>query len=326
MSNPFNLIMVSAWHEQGGNVLHRHLDGHESLYVYPFESQLATTHSSNLLTPAIPQRYCWPEFTTEMTPEQAYQAMWDEELKTYLRTPWRSKFKDCRIEMNEGVRIKSFVDTCASIGYLRINDGAKPGGNTRGDYVEAFFRSTFDAWTNRTTSGRETHYVGYSPPIGMDADKIFADFPNAQIVHIVRNPWSGYADTIKRPFPFSLEKYCRIWSIVQQAAITYSIKYPKRFHVVRYEDLVTDTKGVMDALMTDLGLPLSDAAYYPSFNGKRLESVKPWGTIVTPTFDANWATANELSDADQERIAIETNVTMEQFGYSRMWASYRKMV
>lgn len=313
MTKPFNLIMVSAFHEQGGNVLHRHLDGHESLFVYPFESQLATAHSSNLLTPAVPQRYAWPEFTTEMTPEQAYQAMWDEEMKTYLRTPWRSKFKDCGIEMDEAKRIEAFVNDCQVSRELNY-DGNEQRTNTRGEYVQAFFRSTFTAWTNRATSGAETHYVGYSPPVGMDADKIFADFPNASIVHIVRNPWSGYADTIKRPFPFGLARYCQIWNTVQLAALTYAHKHP-RFFIVQYEDLVANPKQTMDWLMESFSLPISDKVYYPSFDGKRLESVKPWGTIVSATPEANIATACELNDDQRDAISVECGVMLDVLGY-----------
>lgn len=303
MSSKFNLILVTAFHEQGGNVLHRHLDGHPSLFVYPFESQLATPYSSNILTPAIPLRYAYPEFTTEMSPEQAYQSVWDEELKTYLRTPWRSKFRDCGIRMDENVRLESFVKHANELG------------KSRASYVEAFFRSTFDAWSNRNSSGSETHYVGYSPPIGMDADKVFADFPNAQIVHIVRNPWSGYSDTIKRPFPFKLERYCQLWNMVQLTAISYAHKYRGRFHLVRYEDLISRKTDVMDSLVKSLGLPTSDKVYSPSFNGKILDSVKPWGTIVSATKESNIATANELSSSQKDAIWAEVEYMARQLGY-----------
>lgn len=303
MSNPkFNLIMLSAWHENGGNVLHRHFDGHPNLFVYPFESQLATPHSSNLLTPAVPQRYCWPEFLTEWTAEQAYQNIWDQELKTYLRTPHISKFKDCGIVMDEGQRIEEFDKQTSAY--------------TRSAFIEAFFRSTFDTWKNYNRSGKETHYVGYSPPILMDTEKIFADFPDAQIVHIVRNPWSGYADTIKRPFPFSMEKYCQIWNIVQMTALTYANKYRGRFHLARYEDLVENPQRVMDGLCVSLGIEKSDKSYYPSFNGKKLESVYPWGTIKSVTEEANFATANELTPEQKAAIRIESNIMIGAFGYN----------
>ena len=35
----FKLVMVSAGFEHGGNVTHRHLDGHSSLLVYPLLTQ-----------------------------------------------------------------------------------------------------------------------------------------------------------------------------------------------------------------------------------------------------------------------------------------------
>lgn len=318
MPTPFNLIMLSAWHEQGGNTLLRFLDGHPSLFVYPFESQLATPHSSNLLTPAVPLRYSWPEFTTEMSATDAYHAMWDQELKTYLRTPQVSKFKDCGIVMDEETRIAAFQDHCGrlSMPYTADNDERDRSNCSRAHYVEAYFRSTMDAWLNVNLSSKETHYVGYSPPILMDTDKIVADFPSAHVVHIVRNPFSGYADTVKRPFPFSLTRYCQIWNVVQLHAVTYASKYPANFHVVCYEDLVANPRQEMGQLLERLGLPWSDNVLYPSFNGKKLEQVYPWGTIKSATTEANHATAQELTSAQTAAIATECGLMLREWGYA----------
>ena len=48
MSN-FNFVMISAGFEHGGNVTHRHLDGHPGLLVYPFESQLGNRNFNDFL-------------------------------------------------------------------------------------------------------------------------------------------------------------------------------------------------------------------------------------------------------------------------------------
>ena len=48
MSN-FNFVMISAGFEHGGNVTHRHLDGHPQLLVYPFESQLGNRDFKDFL-------------------------------------------------------------------------------------------------------------------------------------------------------------------------------------------------------------------------------------------------------------------------------------
>lgn len=306
-SHPFNLILLSAWHEQFGNGLLRFLDGHPQCMPYPFESLLATPLSNNLLAGpvhAVPQRYAYPEFPTDVTPREAYQMMQDGELKTYLRTPKVSKFKDCGLVMDERAREAAFTRWCAHFAdHIHVT-----GPNARADYVEAFFRSTFEAWSNFAHTGQETHYVGYSPPILFDADKVFSDFPTSHMVHIVRNPWSGYADTKRRPFPMSLTKYCSIWSHVQLAALQYQVKYPGQFHVIRYEDLVADPMGTLNPVLVKVGLSPFSTPPVPSFNRAPLTTVYPWGTIRSATTEANLTTAMELSDAEVYAVGRETSV------------------
>src|SRR5205823_3295901 len=84
---------------------------------------------------------------------------------------------------------------------------------SRGNNVDAFLRATSEAWRNRARSGREEVYVGYSPIITVDAVHILEDLPDSHFVHIVRNPWSAYADTKKRPVPLPLEEYMLAWCV-----------------------------------------------------------------------------------------------------------------
>lgn len=322
--DPFKLILLSAWHEQGGNVLQRFLDGHPQLKVYPFESQIATPLSSNLLAGPnhmVPQRYAYPVFDSEVTPEQAYAQFWDEELKTLLRAPSRSKFRDCGLEMKERTRVARFVEVCDQLAWLRTGDDAGRGVATRRDYVEAFFCSTFDAWSNFALTGKETHYVGYSPPILFDADRFFADFPAGQMVHIFRNPFSGYADTKRRPFPMGLAKYCQIWSHCQLAALTYQHKYRDRFHLVRFESLVDDPVGTLRVLTNSLGLEPFAGTPVPSFNRVPLKQVCPWGTIKHATPEANLATARELSKEERQAVQIECQPMLDSLGYGHFLSS-----
>ena len=90
----FRLIMISATYENGGNTVHRLLDGHPWLHVYPFESQVGTPLVSDYLSSFVPFKYRWPEFPLTGTAEQDYELLYDEELKVLLRTPQRSKFRD----------------------------------------------------------------------------------------------------------------------------------------------------------------------------------------------------------------------------------------
>ena len=293
-------------YENGGNTIHRMFDGHPELFVYPFESQLGTRFSSHFIQSLVPFRYCWPEFPLHGNLQDDYELFYDEELKTFLRVRGRSKFKGADLQIDEDERKKIF---------LEVMDGKD---RNRANLIEAFFVATFKSWKNYNLSGKERAYVGYSPVIGLDAEKIFADLPNAHLVHIVRNPYSAYADTKKRPFPLSLKKYIWTWNIVQHMALTFQQMFPKNFHIVRYEDLIEDSKASFSNLCEKVGISFSQNLLFPSWNGKRLEQVYPWGTIRIPTPQANIDTLNELSVKEKTEIRTTSIVMLKQLGYEHL--------
>ncbi len=139
MSN-FNLILISAGFEHGGNVLQRHFDGHSKLFVYPFESQLGNHDFKDFLSSVERVQYRYPEFPENRTLEESYEMIIDEELKTFLRKRTGSKFREVNLEMNEQDRIEKFKT------FLQNHD------LTRKSIVQAFFVSTLDAWTNFSDS------------------------------------------------------------------------------------------------------------------------------------------------------------------------------
>jgi hypothetical protein len=296
--------MIGAMYENGGNTTHRFLDGHPQLYVYPFESQIGTSLVHDYMSSMFPLKYRWPTFALHATPFQDYKAIIDEEGKVRARTPNVSKFRHEPFEMNDDERCAIYERIIGEIGRSRPNN------------VEAFFRATFEAWKDYNRTGREQVYVGYNPIIGVDADKILNDMPQAHVLHIVRNPWSAYADTKKRAVPLSLEHYMLGWTMNQYYALLFQKKYPDRMHVIRIEDVLAGPKATLGALCEKLGLEAADTLSYPSWNGKQLEQVYPWGTIRTPTPAANRATAEELSAAEREEIRTRTSLYLDHFGYT----------
>jgi hypothetical protein len=306
---PFKLFMISAMYENGGNTTHRMLDGHPELFVYPYESQLGTSLVSDYLTSYVPFKYRWPEFPLVGSPANDYELIFDEEMKVRLRTPERSKFKHADMQIDEDERKRSFVH------FLQ----GKP--RTRANIMEAFFRCSFDSWKNVHKTGKEKAYLGYSPVMVLDTEKIFADFPDGHIIHVVRNPYSGYADTKKRPFPLSLERYTWTWNLCQHMALTYAERHPHNFHIVRFEDLVANPKAAMTRLCGQLGITYSDTCLYPSWNAKKLEEVFPWGTIRMPTPEANVATMNLLGNDEKAKVKSLSIVMQKLLGYEHFWVA-----
>lgn len=304
----FNFVMISAGFEHGGNVTHRHLDGHPDLLVYPFESQLGNRNFNDFLASVERVQYRYPEFPEGMEAEELYEQMIDEEMKTFLRKRNGSKFRDADLVMDEKNRKAEFVKLL----------GEKP--FTRKKVIEAFFRSTFVAWENYYTVPKEgMTYVGYSPAIGIDADRMVKDFPEIKIVHIVRNPFSAYRDTKRRPFPQPLSKYLITWNIYHSTVEMYAKMYPDNVRIFRYEDLVADKSKFMHEMSDFIGVEFNETMLYPSWNGKEIKDmIAPWGTVLKSDENYNKQIIEELTEAEKKQIIYATTALAKHFGYDKI--------
>jgi hypothetical protein len=303
MNNDFQLLMLSAMYENGGNTTHRFLDGHPQLFVYPFESQLGTRLVIDQLSATFPIKYRWPVFALDATAYNDYKAIIDEEVKVRARTPQVSKFCHIAFDFSDDERCRLYQEYVNQEGRSRPNN------------VAAFFRATFKAWKDYRRTDEEKIYVGYSPIVIVDADKILTDFPLAHVLHVVRNPWSAYADTKKRPVPLSLEAYMLGWTLNQYYALFFKEKYPERIHIIRIEDIMTDPFTTLGKLCDKLGLEQTKSLKRPTWNGTDLEEIYPWGTIRQATPEANRATAKELLASERAEIRSRTWQYLEIFDY-----------
>jgi hypothetical protein len=300
----FRLLMLSAMYENGGNTTHRFLDGHPQMFVYPFESQLGTKLVQDHLSSMFPVKYRWPAFALDATPWQDYKAIIDEECKVRARTPNVSKFRHTPFDFSDDERCRIFVE------YVSRE------GRSRGNNIAAFYRATFDAWKDYNRTGREEVFVGYSPIIAVDADKILQDLPGAHVLHVVRNPWSAYADTKKRPVPLSLEGYLTAWVETQYHALVFQKIHPDRIHIARYEDVIEAPRETLGRICAKLGLEASDSLEIPTWNRNPLEEVYPWGTIRRASPAANKITAEELSGEEIAKIRVWADHYLEVFNYT----------
>ncbi len=305
MSADLRLLMLGAMYENGGNTTHRFLDGHPELFVYPFESQLGTRLVNDPLASMFPVKYRWPVFALDASPAEDYHAIIDEECKVRARTPQVSKFRHVPFDFSDDERGRLYVD------HVRAT------GRSRASNMAAFFRATFDAWKDYRRTGRERVYVGYSPIIVVDAALILGDLPGAQVLHVVRNPWSAYADTKKRPVPLSLERYLLAWTLNQYHALLLRDRFPGRLHIVRAEDVMADPPGTLGPVCDALGVERAESLRAPSWNGTPLTEVSPWGTIRTPTPEANRREAESLTAAERDEIRARAWQYLEVFDYEK---------
>jgi sulfotransferase family protein len=303
MSAELPLLMISAMYENGGNTTHRLLDGHPELFVYPFESQIGTRLVNDALSAMFPAKYRWPAFAFDASPAADYHAIIDGETKVRARTPQVSKFRHMPFDFSDDERRDHYIR------YVTQSGRSTPSN------VGALFRATFDAWKSYRRSGLERIYVGYSPAIVVDAVSILAQMPNAHVLHVVRNPWSAYADTKKRPVPLPLASYMLRWSLNQHFALLCKQLVPDRMHIVRIEDVMARPRDALSGVCNALGIAYGPSFEAPSWNGEKLEEVYPWGTIRRATAEANRATAAELSTDEQRAVRLNGGLFLKPFGY-----------
>jgi hypothetical protein len=304
MNEDFRFLMIGAMYENGGNTSHRFLDGHPQLYVYPFESQVGTRLVTDQLSSLFPVKYRWPVFALDATPEQDYHAIIDEEAKVRSRTPFVSKFRDYDFDFSDDERRALYVE------YVRET------GRSRPHNISAFFRATFEAWKDFNAGGDESVYVGYSPIITVDAEKILTELEGSHFLHIVRNPWSAYADTKKRPVPLRLADYMMGWTMNQHVALLCRERFADRFHLVRTEDVLEDPVATLGAVCESMGLESSPSLGTVTWNGRALDTVYPWGTLRTPTREANSDTAAELTSEERDEVHWRAQPYLELLGYT----------
>ena len=299
----FRLLMLSAMYENGGNTTHRFLDGHPQMFVYPFESQVGTRHVQDKFSAMFPAKYRWPAFALDASIDADYAAIIDEEGKVRARTPHVSKFRHMPFDFSDDERkdyYRSYVEQS---------------GRSRPANMAAFFRATFDAWKDYKRTDEQAVYVGYSPIIVVDAATILSDLPQSHVLHVVRNPWSAYADTKKRPVPLPLADYMTGWTINQFHALLFKAQFPDRMHIVRAEDVMADPLATLGGICEALGLERDRSLGIPTWNGNPLEQIYPWGTIRNATPEANLATARELTGPEQDMIRDYTWQYLDEFDY-----------
>lgn len=280
-------IFVSALNDTGGGLLARLLDGHPELLVFPFEMQLGTTGARRGFDDWFPAKYRWPQLPA--TPEAFFDAFPNEEILAAQRGD--QKFRGFGLDIDIS-RWKTAFE--------RELDGA----SERGKVVSIWLRSFFGAWRDAPPNRPSRTVVAHCPILALDWDLIRLDLPDARMVHVVRNPCATFVDTKKRRPGMSAEGFARRWSVVNTIAAWHATRYPAQFRLLSYSELVRSRKDAMVDLASWLGIEFDDALLTPTWNGKVLQAMGPFGGVPEISEDYERAQVDVLSARD--RASLET--------------------
>jgi Sulfotransferase family len=305
MSDPFRLVLISAWNDSGGGFLHRLFDGHPECFVYPFELQLGTALLHDGFESWFRPKYRWPILPEDLgaaSPEQLFELFLDDEVKGCLRGRAASKFREFDLELSMEAWRTQFA--------ARL--GAAP--RTPERVIAAYVGGLFAAWRNRRGSGRERIYLGHCPTIVLDADRLLVDCPEARLIHVVRRPTSGFVDMRRRVPDVEVASYCRKWSLINMLGFYFAEKYPARMTTVRFDRLIEERAAELGRLCAWLGLGYDAVLEVPTWNGEPLARLWPFGGVPVVSAAHERECEDSLSFEDRAVIDEETSAVRALYG------------
>jgi hypothetical protein len=157
--------------------------------------------------------------------------------------------------------------------------------------------------------------------IGMvekDADLIFAKEPNAQIIHVIRNPLDRIEESLSTTSrkKLSLGWETNIWRDSSRYALQNLEKYPNHYRVIKWENLLKDMDGTLQVICNFL-----EEEYHPEII--KMEGLEEMGLVEHKDSSNHFRqlekkeTSNsyQLSNNDRAFIFSHAKLEMQHFGY-----------
>ena len=152
---------------------------------------------------------------------------------------------------------------------------------------------------------------------------LLALFPRARFLHVVREPRANLASIkqLIRHRGWRWRAPMVIWRLRRSLAVAHVNRRrlaPDRYHVVRYEDLVTDARRVMAGVAAFIGVGWDDCLLTATSNGVPLTSNSMYedrrvsGAILSAV-DERWR--QELSGSEQALAALLLRSAARGHGY-----------
>ena len=281
------LVLITQAPRSGGTLLMRLFDGHRQCHTIPHELGVR-----------------WAEALPD-APDAIWSAIADRKL--------RALFEDGFIQGN--ARLSG---TRGSLPFLlppplhrRLFDVAlrEMDDSDRGAY-NAYFTAYFNAWLDcqNLYGGDKRWITAFAPWLiarPLKLRRILDIYPDGRIISIIRDPASWYASASRWSKDLATpEKAIPVWRGSVEAALERADELGERMMLLRFDELVGDTKTTLGELCRWLGLRYFPELGRPTFNGHRVKANSSFRVSKTNVLADPLARATGALDAKQ-RSAVE---------------------
>jgi len=288
-------IFILGSHKSGTSLLRALLDGAEELFVIPMEAhffQYGGFWVDYALRRALPRQYTF-----------------DELVENFVRHIERTNRKEWERSSTSDSILTGLWDVPAFADYFHST--------ARAYYQKADFRGMFDCYVEAVhvslfgVPPSSQRFVEKSVENAEFATLLKRLYPQARFVHLIRNPYATLVairrHSARKRYPF----LARILSALR-SSYYYLYQNPlvlEDYRVVRYEDLVTQPREVMQSLAEFLEIGFGPGLLEPTVMGK------PWGGNSTSGRQFDGVSRSPLSHWQSEIHPLEADLISQLFGH-----------
>lgn len=142
-------------------------------------------------------------------------------------------------------------------------------------------------------------------------DAIFADFPDARVIHVVRHPVPTVASILRMPWG---SDSALLNAVLYRGVAEDVAKQGERVRVLRLEDLIADPRGSLESILAYIGEPLDERVLHHADQDAALDPPLPWLSQASGALRAD----TRPLGLDPARIRLIERITasaMARYGY-----------
>ena len=284
------LVLISQAQRSGGTLLSQLFDGHPAIAAHPHE--LSIGH---------PTDKHWPELDPADGAERNFRKLFDIGIIGLMRRGYTKG------DRNPEPHHFFLVPRLQYRIFLHLFETAPPS-NDRG-ILDHFFTSYFNAWLNYQGNLEEKHWItGFAPRLANHETSVaafFQSYPDGRLIQIIRDPRTWYPSAKQHRKSGhaggTAEQLLSIWCLSVESICCNKAAYGDKVIVLRFEDLVKDTKGTMRVIAQELSIAYDSALEEPTFNGETMRANSSFAVDTPGIIDAPLKRQNML-DAEEGRL------------------------
>ena len=292
------LVLICQAQRSGGTLLARLFDAHPQCHAHPHELHIGARRP-----------HTWPELPPDEEPEEWFEKLSEDRLgHLFLKGKRPVPLKG--ISRGEGETHYPFMLPPAFQRMLFMDEVGRRSPGSEREVLDCYMTSLFNAWLdNQNLRGVEKRWVvAFSPrrAWGDGLDRFFSIYPDGRLISILRDPLSWFTSAKGRAPGSEPGTLLDIWQRSAREMLEARRRFGAQVAVVRFDELVLDTPGVMRRLADWLGIEFDERLLTPTFNGYPVGPNSSFETSETGVVSAPVERYRELlTDEQQEHIRRE---------------------